>query len=184
MWVSCRSEGGTRTYRRRRAARDGPCLFALSAAPQGFDRDGFGQRVDSFRLAERTRRWPLDHLVEARFKHRCVPQLNVPAPDHVRPSRAPGRILTAPVRRDCSVMHTRFRRGQAARDPCHVGCATRHIHPSPAMRSRLGGNWRCTRCRQRWDARRLAAMAPYAAWVAQDPVARMRAAAVPGPLPT
>ena len=27
-----------------------------------------------------------------------------------------------------------------------------------------GGNWRCGRCGQHWDARRLAAVAAYAAW--------------------
>lgn len=29
-----------------------------------------------------------------------------------------------------------------------------------------GGGWRCVRCGQYWDARRLAAVASYAAWVA------------------
>ena len=29
-----------------------------------------------------------------------------------------------------------------------------------------GGNWRCVRCGQHWDAARLAAVATYAAWVA------------------
>jgi hypothetical protein len=34
-----------------------------------------------------------------------------------------------------------------------------------------GGDWRCTRCGQRWDAGRLATVAGYAAWlVAQDTV--------------
>jgi hypothetical protein len=33
-----RSEGKARTRRRRRTARDRPCCFALSAAPQGCDR--------------------------------------------------------------------------------------------------------------------------------------------------
>lgn len=28
-----------------------------------------------------------------------------------------------------------------------------------------GGDWRCVRCGQHWDARRLAAVAAYAAWV-------------------
>lgn len=27
-----------------------------------------------------------------------------------------------------------------------------------------GGGWRCTRCGQQWDARRLATVAAYAAW--------------------
>jgi ribosomal protein L37AE/L43A len=35
-----------------------------------------------------------------------------------------------------------------------------------------GGEWRCTRCGQRWDAPRLAAVAAYAAWtVVHDRVA-------------
>jgi predicted Zn finger-like uncharacterized protein len=29
-----------------------------------------------------------------------------------------------------------------------------------------GGDWRCVRCGQHWDAERLAAVAAYAAWVA------------------
>ena len=29
-----------------------------------------------------------------------------------------------------------------------------------------GGDWRCVRCGQRWDVTRLAAVAAYAAWVA------------------
>ena len=47
------SEVGGRTCRRR-TARDGPCFFAVSAAPQGHDGDRFGERVDSLALAERT----------------------------------------------------------------------------------------------------------------------------------
>lgn len=30
----------------------------------------------------------------------------------------------------------------------------------------VGGDWRCVRCGQHWDATRLAAVAGYAAWVA------------------
>jgi len=38
-----------------------------------------------------------------------------------------------------------------------------------------GGDWRCVRCGQRWDAVRLAAVATYAAWVVEhDDVARRR----------
>jgi predicted Zn finger-like uncharacterized protein len=36
-----------------------------------------------------------------------------------------------------------------------------------------GGSWRCVRCGQHWDAERLAAVARYAAWVAdRDRVGR------------
>jgi hypothetical protein len=52
-----------RTCRRRRTARDRPCCVALSAAPQGCDRDRFGECVNSFALAERACRWPVDRLV-------------------------------------------------------------------------------------------------------------------------
>jgi predicted Zn finger-like uncharacterized protein len=39
-----------------------------------------------------------------------------------------------------------------------------------------GGDWRCTRCGQRWDATRLAAVAAYAAWRADhDRVGRQGA---------
>ena len=37
-----------------------------------------------------------------------------------------------------------------------------------------GGVWRCTRCGQRWDARRLAAVAAYAAWTRQRGIATER----------
>ena len=66
--VSRLSEVGGRTCRRR-TARDGPCFFALSATPQGCDRDRFGERVDSLALAERAGSWPVDHLVESRVRH-------------------------------------------------------------------------------------------------------------------
>lgn len=41
--------------------------------------------------------------------------------------------------------------------------------PSPLTQSALdaGGEWRCVRCGQHWDARRLAAVAAYAAWVVE-----------------
>ena len=64
---------------------------------------------------------------------------------------------------------------------------------APLTQSALdaGGEWRCVRCGQHWDAVRLAAVATYAAWVAErDDVARRRgteghAHAAPSPdLPT
>ena len=56
---------------------------------------------------------------------------------------------------------------------CHT------THPSLTRDAlEAGGDWRCTRCGQRWDARRLATVAAYAAWVvAQDTRARVRGAA-------
>jgi predicted Zn finger-like uncharacterized protein len=33
--------------------------------------------------------------------------------------------------------------------------------------SGTGGDWRCVRCGQRWDARRLAAVAAYVVWAAE-----------------
>lgn len=40
--------------------------------------------------------------------------------------------------------------------------------PAPVTRSAIeaGGDWRCVRCGQHWDARRLAATGTYAAWAA------------------
>ena len=49
--------------------------------------------------------------------------------------------------------------------------------PAPLTQSALdaGGDWRCVRCGQRWDAVRLAAVATYAGWVVEhDDVARRR----------
>lgn len=66
--VSRLSEVGGRTCRRR-TARDGPCFFALSAAPQGHDGDRFRERVDSLALAEPTCNRPVDHLAESRSRH-------------------------------------------------------------------------------------------------------------------
>lgn len=37
---------------------------------------------------------------------------------------------------------------------------------------KTGGNWRCVRCGQRWDAARLATVAAYTAWVAERDVRR------------
>ncbi len=62
---------GNRRVWRCGTARDCPCFFALSAAPQGRDGDGFGECVDAFALAERARSWPSDRRAESRFKHRC-----------------------------------------------------------------------------------------------------------------
>ena len=67
--VSRLSADGGRTCRRR-TARDGPCFLALSAAPQGCNCDGFGERVNSFALTERACSWAVDHIVESRFRHR------------------------------------------------------------------------------------------------------------------
>lgn len=33
-----------------------------------------------------------------------------------------------------------------------------------------GGDWRCVRCGQHWDARRLATVAAYAEWAHRDPI--------------
>jgi hypothetical protein len=58
-----------------------------------------------------------------------------------------------------------------------VSCPKCHTpHPSLTHDAlQAGGNWRCTRCGQHWDARRLATVAAFAAWVAaQDTTARMR----------
>src|SRR6185312_1279806 len=70
-----------------------------------------------------------------------------------------------------------------------VSCPLCHTtHPSLTRDAlEAGGDWQCTRCGQRWDARRLATVAAYAAWVvAQDTRARVRSAAGPAaaaPLP-
>lgn len=61
-----------------------------------------------------------------------------------------------------------------------VSCPLCHTTHSSLTRDALqaGGDWRCTRCGQRWDAKRLATVAAYAAWVvAQDTSARVRGAA-------
>ena len=47
-------------------------------------------------------------------------------------------------------------------------CHSRHRWlSSEALES--GSDWACARCGQRWDARRLASVAAYAAWVAAQP---------------
>lgn len=61
-----------------------------------------------------------------------------------------------------------------------VSCPLCHTTDPSLTRDAVeaGGDWRCTRCGQRWDARRLATVAAYAAWVvAQDTSARVRGAA-------
>jgi hypothetical protein len=58
-----------------------------------------------------------------------------------------------------------------------VACPLCHTtHPSLRRDAlQAGGDWRCVRCGQRWNARRLATVAAYAAWgAAQDTSARMR----------
>jgi hypothetical protein len=67
-----------------------------------------------------------------------------------------------------------------------VSCPLCHTtHPSLTGDAlEAGGHWRCIRCDQRWDARRLATVAAYAAWVAtEDTRARGRGAARPGSAP-
>jgi transcription elongation factor Elf1 len=48
-----------------------------------------------------------------------------------------------------------------------VSCPLCHTTHQSLTRDAVetGGDWRCTRCGQRWDARRLATVAAYAAWV-------------------
>ena len=45
-------------------------------------------------------------------------------------------------------------------------CHTSHASLTHQM-LQAGGGWRCIRCGQRWDARRLETVAAYAAWVAE-----------------
>jgi predicted Zn finger-like uncharacterized protein len=53
-----------------------------------------------------------------------------------------------------------------------------------------GGDWRCARCGQRWDAARLAAVAAYAAWsrdhdrVGRQTTKASHGAVMPGDSPT
>jgi transposase-like protein len=49
-----------------------------------------------------------------------------------------------------------------------VTCPMCHA-PAPQTQSAIdaGAGWRCVRCGQRWDARRLSAVAAYAAWVVE-----------------
>ena len=56
-------------------------------------------------------------------------------------------------------------------------CHTRHAWLTPEA-LQTGEGWQCVRCRQLWDARRLATVAAYAAWVAQrESVERKRGSA-------
>ena len=49
----------------------------------------------------------------------------------------------------------------------YATCPMCHTPASVIQRAiEAGGDWRCVRCGQHWDARRLAAVATYAAWVA------------------
>jgi len=49
-----------------------------------------------------------------------------------------------------------------------VTCPVCHT-PAPGTHSAnvAGADWRCVRCGQRWDVRRLSTVAAYAAWVAE-----------------
>lgn len=49
-----------------------------------------------------------------------------------------------------------------------VSCSLCHTtHPSLTRDAlEAAGDWRCSRCGQRWSARRLATVAAYAAWAA------------------
>jgi hypothetical protein len=63
-----------------------------------------------------------------------------------------------------------------------VSCPLCHTtHPSLTRNAvQAGEDWRCNRCGQRWGARRLAAVAAYAAWDAtQGTRVRMRGSARP-----
>jgi transcription elongation factor Elf1 len=56
-------------------------------------------------------------------------------------------------------------------------CHTRHASLTQEALE-AGGDWRCIRCGQRWDARRLGTVAAYAAWVAEpESVERRRGSA-------
>src|SRR5688500_7720693 len=46
-------------------------------------------------------------------------------------------------------------------------CHTRHAWLTREALQTAEG-WRCVRCRQHWDARRLTTVAAYAAWIAED----------------
>lgn len=56
-------------------------------------------------------------------------------------------------------------------------CHTRHVWLTQEA-LQIGEGWQCVRCKQLWDARRLATVAAYAAWVAQhESVERKRGSA-------
>ncbi len=47
-------------------------------------------------------------------------------------------------------------------------CPTCHTRASLTQAAlEAGGDWRCVRCGQHWDAARLASVAQYAAWVVE-----------------
>ena len=49
---------------------------------------------------------------------------------------------------------------------CHTSATVTHSAVE------AGGDWRCVRCGQHWDARRLATVAAYAEWAHRDRVGR------------
>jgi hypothetical protein len=59
-----------------------------------------------------------------------------------------------------------------------VRCATCLLCHTPASLTQsaldAGGDWRCARCGQRWDAARLATFTAYAAWVLSRDAATTR----------
>ena len=60
-------------------------------------------------------------------------------------------------------------------------CPLCHAHASVTQAALdAGGAWRCVRCGQYWDARRLTAVAGYAAWVANRDGADSRSKARSG----
>jgi hypothetical protein len=60
-------------------------------------------------------------------------------------------------------------------------CPLCHAHASVTQAALdAGGAWRCVRCGQYWDGRRLAAVASYAAWVADRDSADRRSTARSG----
>lgn len=54
----------------------------------------------------------------------------------------------------------------------HAACPLCHAIDMSLSNDALaaGGGWRCTRCGQQWDARRLAMVAAYAAWTRERDV--------------
>lgn len=55
----------------------------------------------------------------------------------------------------------------------HAVCPMCHTSATVTQTAiEAGGDWRCVRCGQHWDARRLATVAAYAEWADRDRVAR------------
>lgn len=55
----------------------------------------------------------------------------------------------------------------------HAVCPMCHTSATVTQSAiEAGGDWRCVRCGQHWDARRLATVAAYAEWADRDRVAR------------